>query len=495
MPSTTLEPCRLLVDGKWIDSAATETTSVHNPSDGTQISATPMCGHEEVSLAVEAAAAAQPEWADTPPVERAQVLFRFKALMETHFEELASLVTREHGKTLAESRGEIRRGIEVVEFACGAPSLLMGESTENISRGIDCDTVRQPMGVSTSICPFNFPFMVPLWSLPISLACGNAYILKPSEKVPLSSIRMVELLVEAGLPDGIIGLVHGGKPAVDTLLSHPKVATVSVVGSTPVARYIYETAAGHGKRVQAAGGAKNYMVLMPDADMDAALGAVMGSAYGCAGERCMAGAVLVCVGGSGEQFLPQLCQLASEWRVGPTDQDPRVQMGPVISPEHRDRVVKAIADAVAEGAEMLVDGRDPNVDTAPGGFYVGPTILNNVTPAMETAQTEIFGPVLSVMHVDDMDTALQYIDGSGYGNAGVIYTNSGVHARKFRHEVNAGMVGINVGVPAPMAFFPFSGWNNSFFGDLHVQGHECVSFFTRQKVTISRWVEGGKAFF
>ncbi len=485
----TLEPCPLFINGEWITSTQTETEPVYNPSEGVQISATPMCGAGEIDRAVKAASAAFPAWAETPALERARLMFRFKELLEKHYEDLSQIVTREHGKTLDESRGSVRRGIEVVEFACGAPSLLMGEALENIARDIDCDTIRQPLGVSVAITPFNFPVMVPLWTLPIALVCGNTFVLKPSEKVPLSAIRMVQLLSEAGLPPGVLNLVHGGREAVDTLLSHPDVRTVSFVGSTPVAKYIYETATRNGKRVQSAGGAKNYMIVLPDAEPDATVDAVMGSAYGCAGERCMAGSVLVCTHDAAERFLPLLSNAARGLRVGPTDRDPNAQMGPLVTPQHLEKVRASIHTGLSEGANLIVDGREVVVHTCPNGFYLGPTIFDHVQPQMQVARDEIFGPVLSVMRADDLDAAIQNCNNSGYGNAAVVFTESGGAARKFRHNINAGMVGINTGVPAPMAFFPFSGWNNSFFGDLHVQGHEGISFFTRQKVTITRWTK------
>jgi malonate-semialdehyde dehydrogenase (acetylating)/methylmalonate-semialdehyde dehydrogenase len=438
-----------------------------------------MCGASEISSAIEAAHAAFPAWANTPPTERAQLMFKFKELLEQNFEELSALVTREHGKTLEESRGSVRRGIEVVEFACGAPSLLLGDSLENIARNIDCDSIRQPLGVSVAIAPFNFPIMVPLWTLPVALVCGNTFILKPSEKVPLSAIRMSELLEEAGVPKGVFNRVHGGKEAVDTLLSHEHVKTVSFVGSTPVARYIYQTATSNGKRVQSAGGAKNYMVVLPDADMDSTIDGIMGSAYGCAGERCMAGSVLICAEEAGNRFLEPLAETARAMRVGPTDRDPAAQMGPVVTQQHLENLHRGIESGLAEGADLIVDGREVSVSSTPDGFYLGPTVFDKVEPTMSLARDELFGPVLSIMHTDDLDGAIQNLNGSGFGNAAVLFTSSGGAARKFRHEVSAGMVGINVGVPAPMAFFPFSGWNNSFFGDLHVQGSEGVSFFTR----------------
>ena len=482
-----LEPCPLFINGEWVESSRNGAEPVYNPSEGIQISATPMCGADEIDRAVGAASTAFPAWAETPAVDRARLMFRFKELLEKHFEDLSRIVTREHGKTLEEARGSVRRGIEVVEFACGAPSLLMGEALENIAPDIDCDTIRQPLGVCAAITPFNFPVMVPLWTLPVALACGNTFVLKPSEKVPLSAIRMVELLAEAGLPRGVLNLVHGGREAVDALLHHPDVRTVSFVGSTPVARYIYETATRNGKRVQSAGGAKNYMVVLPDAEPDATIDAVMGSAYGCAGERCMAGSVLVCARDAAERFLPRLSDAARSLRVGPTDRDADAEMGPLVTPGHLEKVTGSIRTGLSEGADLILDGRDVVVDACPDGFYLGPTIFDRVTPGMQIAREEIFGPVLSVMHTDDLDDAIATCNNSGYGNAAVLFTESGGAARKFRHHINAGMVGINTGVPAPMAFFPFSGWNNSFFGDLHVQGHEGISFFTRQKVTISRW--------
>ena len=491
MPTTV----KLLIDGEWVSSDATETVPVYNPSDGTQIAATPLCGASDVHRAVRAASDAFPEWANTPAVDRARVLFRLVVLMEARFEELAQLVTRENGKTLEDSRGEIRRGIEVAEFACGAPALLMGDALENIARGIDCDTIRQPLGVCVGITPFNFPFMVPMWTLPIALGCGNTYVLKPSERVPLSAIRIGELLTEAGLPPGVFNIVHGGRDAVNALLAHPQVETVSFVGSTPVARSVYEMATRNGKRVQAAGGAKNYLIALPDADLDATVDAVMGSAYGCAGERCMAGSVLVCAEGAGERFLDPISESAREFQVGPTDRRADVDMGPVVTKAHLDRIHRHIETGLREGAELIVDGRDVKVEETPEGFYLGATIFDRVQPEMSIAREEIFGPVLSTMHADDLDEAIARCNASGYGNAAVLFTSSGGAARKFRHEVNAGMVGINIGVPAPMAFFPFSGWNNSFFGDLHVQGTEGISFFTRQKVTISRWMDAKRPFF
>jgi malonate-semialdehyde dehydrogenase (acetylating)/methylmalonate-semialdehyde dehydrogenase len=479
--------CPIFIAGRWRASAATETGPVYNPSDGSVIAHAPMGGTADVARAVEAAEAALPAWAATPAMERARVMFRYQRLLNEHLDELARLVTREHGKTLEEARGSVQRGVEVVEFACGIPSLLMGEALENVAPGIDGDVIRQPIGVCAGITPFNFPAMVPLWMFPIALACGNTFILKPSEKVPLTAVRLVELLAEARLPPGVMNLVHGGREAVDALLTHPGVRAVSFVGSSPVARHVYQTATAHGKRVQAAGGAKNYMVVLPDADPDAATAAMMSSAFGCAGERCMAGSVAVGVGSAADGILSRLRAAADGLRVGPTDRDPAAQMGPLVTPEHRERVLGCIAAGVAEGAVLARDGRALRVPEAPDGFYLGPTLFDHARPEMGIVREEIFGPVLSVLRTGDLDGAIRQINTSGYGNAAVLFTRSGRAAREFRHRVSCGMVGINVGVPAPTAMFPFSGWNGSFFGDLHVQGREGVAFYTRQKVTLSRW--------
>ncbi|MBI4551300.1 MAG: CoA-acylating methylmalonate-semialdehyde dehydrogenase [Candidatus Latescibacteria bacterium] len=487
MPTIRSELCPLFVDGEWGPSSASTSEPVYNPSDGTVIARTPLCGADDIERAVKAAEAAFPGWAETPPVDRARVMFRYVHLLETHFDDLARLVTREHGKTLAEAKGSVRRGIEVVEFACGIPSLLMGESLEQIAPGIDCDAIRQPLGVCAGITPFNFPAMVPMWMFPLAIACGNTFVLKPSEKVPLTAIRLVELLHEARLPPGVMNLVHGGREAVDALLTHPSVKAVSFVGSTPVARHVYQTATTHGKRVQAAGGAKNYMIIMSDANPAATVDALIGSAFGCAGERCMAGSVAVAVQDAGDRVLPLLRDTVAQLRVGPTDRDPAAQMGPLVTQQHLERVKGYIDAGLSEGAELFLDGRDVRVPAAPNGFYLGPTILDRASTQMTIIRDEIFGPVLSVIRTDDLDAAIEACNGSGYGNAAVLFTTSGRAAREFRHRVSAGMVGINVGVPAPMAFFPFSGWNGSFFGDLHIQGREGVWFYTRQKVTMSRW--------
>ncbi len=480
------------IGGEWQTPVATQTLPVFNPSRGETIAQTPLCGAATVNDAVEAAAAAFPAWADTPPTERARVFFRFKILLEDHFEELARSVTREHGKTAAEARGDVRRGIEMVEFACGIPSLLMGEILPNVARGIDCDAIRQPLGVCAGITPFNFPAMVPLWMYPVALVCGNTFVLKPSEKVPLTALRIAELLAQAGLPPGVLNVVHGGREAVDTLLTHPKVRAVSFVGSTPVARQIYETATRHGKRVQSNGGAKNYVVIMPDADIENSVRGVTEAAFGCAGERCMAGSTAVVVGDAAKRFLPPLVDATRAITVGPTDTGDQPGMGPVISRAHADRVCELIEHGRREGATIAADGRGVKIEGAPNGFFVGATILDHVQPGTMVHHEEIFGPVLNVMRFDDLDAAIELANKSAYGNGASIFTRSGKAAREFKTRVKAGMVGINIGVPASMAWFPFNGWDDSFFGDLHMQGREGVQFFTQLKVTTSRWFSYGE---
>ena len=491
-PMPKLIPCPLFIGGEWITVSGVPTTPVHNPSVGEVIAETPMCGADVIDQAVQAAAKAFPTWMETPPVERARILFRLKVLLEDHFDELARSVTTEHGKTLAEARGDVRRGLENIEFACGAPSLLMGESAENVARGIDCDSIRQPLGVVAGITPFNFPAMVPLWMWPIAIACGNTFVLKPSEKVPLTSIRIAQLAQQAGLPAGVLNLVHGGRDAVNAILEHPQVKAVSFVGSTPVAREIHRIGTLHGKRVQAAGGAKNFVLVMPDADVSNSSTGILEAAFGCAGERCMAGSTAVAIGKAADTVLPRLVDVVSRIKVGPTDRDPEAQMGAVITRQHADRVCELISQAAAQGATPLIDGRITKVASAPNGFFVGPTVLDHVRPEMVTMQEEVFGPVLNVVRMDDLDAAIELANTSPYGNGAAIFTRSGKAAREFRHRVQAGMVGINIGVPAPMAFFPFSGWHASFFGDLHLQGRESVAFFTQQKVTTTRWFAEGE---
>jgi len=487
----TREPCPFFIGGEWLQPKLAG-TPVFNPSIGEVIAECPVGGIVEVNAAVEAAQAAFPNWMETPPVERARILSRFKILLEDNFEDIVRCNTREHGKTLAESRGDVKRGMEVIEFALGVPSLMMGEVLENIARGIDCEAIRQPLGICAGITPFNFPAMVPLWMYPIAIACGNTFVLKPSEKVPLTAIKIAKLLEKAGLPKGVLNIVHGGREVVDALLTHPKVKAISFVGSTQIAKYIYEVGTRHGKRVQSNGSAKNYVIIMPDADVENSTRGVIEAAFGCAGERCMAGSTAVVVGGAENTVLPTLIEATRKIKVGPTDRETQPDMGAVITRQHRDRVLELIEAGVNQGAKIPADGRGVKVSEAPNGFYVGATILDRVETGMNVAKEEIFGPVLNVMHMEDLENAIELANKSAYGNGASIFTRSGKAAREFKHRVNCGMVGINIGVPASMAWFPFNGWNESFFGDLHMQGREGVQFFTQQKVTTSRWFSYGE---
>lgn len=490
MPSApTLTPCPFFIAGEWIRPNLAG-TPVYNPSTGETIAECPAGGAAEVEAAVSAAAAAFPAWRDTPPVERARLFFRYRQLVEENFDLLCQTVSREHGKTLAEARGSIYRGIENIEYACGIPSLLFGDTLENLARGVDCETILQPLGVCAGITPFNFPAMVPLWMFPLALACGNTFVLKPSEKVPLSAVLLVELLEKAGLPKGVLNLVHGGRECVDALLVHPQVKAVSFVGSSPVAKAIYETGIRHGKRVQANGGAKNYIVIMPDADIPKTVEALAAAAFGCAGERCMAGSTALTVGAAADRFLPSLIEAARAIKVGPTDRPAQPDMGPVITAQHRDRVASLVASGEKEGAKVVCDGRGVRVPDAPRGFYFGATIVDQVQAEMRLAREEVFGPVLNVMRMDDLGGAIETANRSAFGNGAAIFTRSGAAAREFKTRVKAGMVGINVGVPATMAMFPFTGWDSSFYGDLHIQGREAVQFYTQQKVVTTRWFGG-----
>ncbi len=487
--SSAVKTCELLIGGKWVASKSQDFSNVWNPSTGEIIARVPMCKADEVDLAVQEAHKAFPAWDDTPIVERARVMYRFRALLEKHYEDIAKSVSREHGKTLPEAKASVSRGMEVVEFSLGIPSLIMGECMENIATNVDCETMRHPLGVCAGITPFNFPAMVPLWMYPIALTCGNTFILKPSEKVPLTSMMIAELLKEAGLPDGVFNIVHGGKDAVDAILEHPLVKAVSFVGSTTIAKYIYEVGCKNGKRVQSAGGAKNHIIIMPDADMDQTVQALQSSAFGCAGERCMAGSLAVPVGEAAEELIPKLVESAGKMRVGRTDLDVNPDMGPVISADHLKKVKSLIDLGVKEGADLALDGREVKVSDGPNGFFLGPTILDKTNAEMSVVKEEIFGPVLSVVRVNTIEDAIDLGKKCPYGNGAVIYTNSGRSARQFKRYFNAGMIGVNVGVPAPMAWFPFTGWNASFFGDLHIQGREGISFYTQQKMTMTRWFD------
>jgi malonate-semialdehyde dehydrogenase (acetylating)/methylmalonate-semialdehyde dehydrogenase len=474
------------VGGKWQHARTSEFADVRNPATAETIVRVPLSSREEVNEAVRAAQLAFADWRMTPPVERIQYLFKFKRLLEDHFDEIARLTTQECGKTLAESRGELQRGLENVEVATGIPSLMMGYNVEDIARGIDEHMLRQPVGVVAAITPFNFPGMIPLWFMPYAIACGNCFILKPSEKVPMTMSRVFELIDQLGLPPGVLSLVNGSKETVDGLLDHPDVRALSFVGSSPVAKYIYSRAAANGKRVQCQGGAKNAVVVLPDADMEMATRIVADSSFGCAGQRCLATSVAITVGEARKSFTDQIVHDAATRKVG-YGLDSDVEMGPVITPESRQRIESLIGKGESEGAKVLVDGRNPSIPGYERGYFVRPTILDDVNPRGDIARTEIFGPVLSLMHAQTIDEAIEMVNSASYGNMACLFTSSGAAARKFRYEVQAGNIGINIGVAAPMAFFPFSGWKESFFGDMHAQGRDAVEFYTQKKVVVERW--------
>ncbi len=478
-----VETVSFYVNGAWEKPEGRSSQPVTNPATGAVLANVPYATEADVDRVVRAAHEAFLKWRDVPVVDRVQVLYRYKALLEEHAGEIAAILTRENGKTSDDAKAEVRRMIQMVEVACGMPSLMMGDSLNDVAQGIDCKTVRQPIGVCAGITPFNFPAMVPMWMLPFAIACGNTFVLKPSEKVPLTPTRAIELLHEAGVPAGVVSLIHGGKEAVDALLHHPLVKAVSFVGSTPVAKYIYATAAAEGKRVQALGGAKNHLIVMPDADMPKTVEAIIGSAFGAAGERCLAGSVLVPVGEAAGPLLDLLVKRTKGLAVGDGSEH-GTEMGPLVTSDHCRRVEGYVEKGVAEGAMPLVDGRERK---AAGGFFLGPTIFDHVTPEMTIAREEIFGPVLSVIRVQTLDEAIALVNRSPFGNATAIFTSSGKSAREYSSRCEVGMVGVNVGVAAPMAFFPFAGWKNSFFGDLHAHGKDAVGFYTEQKVIMSRW--------
>ena len=472
------------INGGWEKPHGRNTFAITNPATGAVLAEVAYAAEADVDRAVRTAHEAYLKWRDVPVVDRVQVLYRFKTLLEQHAVEVAAILTRENGKTAEDARMEVRRAIQMVEVSCGMPSLMMGDSLNDVAREIDCKTIRQPIGVCVGITPFNFPAMVPLWMYPFAIACGNAFVLKPSEKVPLTPTRMIELLGEAGLPAGVLNLIHGGKDTVDALLHHPLVKSVSFVGSTPVAKYIYTTSAAQGKRVQALGGAKNHLVVMSDADMPKTVEAIIGSAFGAAGERCLAGSVLVPVGEAAGPLLDLLTKRTEALAVGDGSRA-GIEMGPLVTSDHCKRVAGYIDKGIAEGATPLCDGR--RLKSPSGGFFLGPTIFDNVTPDMTIAKEEIFGPVLSVIRVKTLDEAIQLVNRSPFGNATSIFTSNGKSAREYSSRIEVGMVGVNVGVAAPMAFFPFAGWKNSFFGDLHAHGKDAVAFYTEQKVIMSRW--------
>jgi malonate-semialdehyde dehydrogenase (acetylating)/methylmalonate-semialdehyde dehydrogenase len=474
------------IAGQWRRSTATETFPVVNPATGEELARTPLSPAGDVDAAAAAAARAFPAWRRVPAGDRIQFLFKLKPLLEEHFEDLARTITLEAGKTLAESRGEMRRAIENVEVACGAPILSQGYNSEDVAAGIDETMVRQPLGVCAIISPFNFPGMIPFWFLPYAIACGNTVVVKPSERVPMTLQKVFALLEAVQLPAGVVNLVNGGREAVDAILDHSTIRAVSFVGSSAVARHVYARGAAAGKRVQCQGGAKNPVIVMPDADMSSASDVIADSAFGCAGQRCLASSFAIAVGGAAATFGDAIRQRAAA-RITGNGLEDGVQMGPVISAESRDRIERLIARAIEDGARPVVDGRSPDIPAGRGGYFVRPTVLEDLPLESDVARTEIFGPVLSVHHVRDVDEAIAIVNSGAYGNQACLFTTSGGTARKFRYEAEVGNVGINVGVAAPMAHFPFSGARESFFGDLHGQGRDAVEFYTQQKVVVERW--------
>lgn len=474
------------VDGQWSESKASEWFEVVNPATGEVIARTPLCGEAEVGQAVESAARAFPAWRRTPPEDRIQFLFKLKPLLEEHLEELARIITQENGKTLGEAKGELRRAIENVEVACGIPTMMQGYNLEDVARGIDETMVRQPLGVVAAITPFNFPGMIPFWFLPYAIACGNTFVLKPSERVPLTMRRAIQLLELTGLPKGVVNLVNGGRDAVNALIDHPQVRAISFVGSTPVARHVYARAGEHGKRAQCQGGAKNHVVVLPDADLDTATQIISDSAFGCAGQRCLAVSVAVTVGDAQKKFRDSIKAAAASLKVG-NGLDSGVQMGPVISRQSRQKIESLIDTGAKQGGKLVLDGRKASVPKYEHGSFVNPTVIDGLPADSELTDTEIFGPVLSLVHANDMGEALDFLSKSAFGNQASLFTSSGAAARRFRYEAPAGNIGINIGVAAPMAYFPFSGWKDSFFGVMHGQGRDGVEFYTEKKVVIERW--------
>jgi len=481
-----MQQAKNFIDGKWVEVLGRDKLPVFNPATGETLGEVPLSSAEDVDQAAQAAARAFPEWRRTPATDRVQYLFRLKNLMEEHFEELARSITLENGKVLEEARGEMRRAIENVEVACGIPILIQGYNSEDIARGIDESMIRQPLGVAAAICPFNFPGMIPFWFLPYAVACGNTYLVKPSERVPFTMLRVFELLEQAGFPPGVVNLVHGAREAAEAILDHPTVRAISFVGSTPVARQIYSRAAAAGKRAQVQGGAKNPLIILPDADLDTTIRIAADSAFGNAGQRCLAASLAITVGEASDSFGEAIAQAAAERVVG-NGLESGVQMGPVISAESKQRIESMVQRGQQEGAEIVVDGRGAVIPGLEGGWFVRPTVLRRVPPQGEVFRTEIFGPVLGLMHVDTIDQAIELVNTGGYGNMACLFTTSGSAARKFRYEAEAGNIGINIGVAAPMAFFPFSGWRDSFFGVQHGQGRDAVEFYTQEKVVIERW--------
>ena len=474
------------IGGEWVESQATEYLEVVNPATAEKLAEVPLSPPEEVDRAARAAAEAFLEWRRTPVVDRVQYLFRLKFLLEENLEDLARTITMECGKTIEESRGEMRRAIENVEVACGMPTLMQGYNNEDIARGIDESMIRQPLGVCAAICPFNFPGMIPFWFMPYAIAAGNTYMVKPSEKVPLTMQKVFALIDRLGLPPGVVNLVNGAKETVEAILAHPTIKAISFVGSTPVARYVYAQAAAHGKRAQCQGGAKNPIIVLPDADLEMTTRIVADSAFGCAGQRCLAASLAITVGEARTTFTEAIAEAAATRVVG-YGLEEGVQMGPVITRQSKERIERLIEQGALEGAQVVVDGRGAKIPGYEQGNFVRPTVLMDVPPTSEVFKTEIFGPVLGVLHVNTVEEAIELINSGEYGNMACLFTSSGAAARKFRYEAEAGNIGINLGVAAPMAFYPFSGWKASFFGDLHGQGMDAVEFFTQKKVVVERW--------
>jgi malonate-semialdehyde dehydrogenase (acetylating) / methylmalonate-semialdehyde dehydrogenase len=481
-PGVATRTLKNYIGGRWVEAEGAETLDVVNPANGEILGEVPLSTQAHVDAAVQAARAAFPEWRATPPLERARKCFDLKYLLEEARDELAMLVTTDNGKTIKDASGEVRRGIECVEVATGIPSLMQGSNLEDVSRGIDSDMIRQPIGVFAAVTPFNFPFMVPMWFLPYAIACGNTFVCKPSEQDPLAVERTFELLDQIDLPPGVVNLVQGGKESVDAILTHPEVDGVSFVGSTPVAHYIYEMGAKHGKRVQALGGAKNHVIVMPDAELDSAVDGVLSSAFHAAGQRCLANSVCIAVG---EIYEPLRAALAEKGAAMVVDagSNPDAEVGPIISGASQERILGWIDKGVEQGGTLVLDGRGRGSED---GTFIGPTIIES-EPGAEIAREEIFGPVLTLLRAGDMDEALEILNSSSKGNAASIFTTSGGVMRRFRHDAQAGMLGVNIGVAAPMAFFPFTGWKDSFFGDLHANGSDAIDFYTEKKVVITRW--------
>jgi malonate-semialdehyde dehydrogenase (acetylating)/methylmalonate-semialdehyde dehydrogenase len=476
------------INGQWVDSKGSGTLDVINPATGQFLAKVPAGSKNDITDAADKALMAWPAWRNTPATQRIQYLFKMKQILEANSNEIAEICTKECGKTFSESKGEIVRALENIEVACGIPKLLQSDFSEDIATGVDEFYIRQPLGVGACISPFNFPIMIPFWFMPYAIACGNTYIVKPSEKVPQTMTRLFELFEQLDLPAGVLNMVHGGKETVDAILENPSVQAISFVGSTNVAKYIYQTGVVHGKRVQAQGGAKNPVVVMPDADEETTVRIIADSAFGCAGQRCLAASVVITVGNAYEKFTEKITKAAASRKTG-NGMMQGIEMGPVITKESKQRIEKLIQSGLNDGAKILLDGRNFNVPGCEDGNFIGPTILCDVKPESEIFQTEIFGPVLTIINVDSLEDAINLINQSRYGNSACIFTRSGAAARKFRHDTLAGNIGVNIGIAAPMAFFPFSGWKESFFGDLHGQSLHAIEFYTQTKVVIERWHE------